>query len=54
MAQAYGGKDQLHNMSIGKYLNLGKKRRGDGLDTIILVVVVLFLLAFFGVWGLHL
>jgi hypothetical protein len=32
----------------------GIKRRGDGLDTIVLVVVVLFLLAFFGVWGLHL
>ena len=32
----------------------GAKRRGDGLDTVVLVVVVLFLLAFFGVWGLHL
>jgi hypothetical protein len=41
-------------MSIRKYLSGGTKRRGDGLDTVVLVVVVLFLLAFFGVWGLHL
>jgi hypothetical protein len=43
--------------STGKvrgFLRGGAKRRGDGLGTVVLVVVVLFLLAFFGVWGLHL
>jgi hypothetical protein len=41
-------------MSIRKYFSWGAKRRGDGLDTVVLVVVLLFVLAFFGVWGLHL
>ena len=41
-------------MSIRKFFSRGTKRSGDGVDTVIVVIVVVFLLAFFGVWGLHL